>query len=124
MEAAIPQVLRDAILQHKKIDPGKIAKARAEFFAKWLKIAHDLKDDEAKIKDGMSKERQRILQPKRLLVWQAMLKEAGYADVGVVGETIIVTVLHLEYGTFSHCTETLSYSKCILARPRDVSYSK
>ena len=88
LEAAIPQVLKDAILQRKKSAPGNIAKARAEFFAKWLKIAQDLKADEAKLKEGMSKERQRILQPKRLLVWQAMLKEAGYADVGVVEETI------------------------------------
>ena len=88
LEAAIPQVLKDAILLRKTSAPGKIAKVRAEFFAKWLKIAQDLKADEAKLKEGMSKERQRILQPKRLLVWQAMLKEAGYADVGVVEETV------------------------------------
>ena len=88
LEAAIPQVLKEAILQHKVCAQDKIAKARAEFFAKWLKIAQDLKGDEAKLKESMSKERRRILQPKRLLVWQAMLKEAGYADLDVVEETI------------------------------------
>ena len=70
VEAAIPQVLKDAILQHKTCDQGIIAKARAKFFAKWLKVAQDLKDDEAKLKESMSAERRRILQPKRLLVWE------------------------------------------------------
>ena len=36
----------------------------------------------------MSKERRRILQPKRLLVWRAMLKEANYPDTDVVDDTI------------------------------------
>ena len=88
VEALIPQVLRDAILKHKDCAPDKIANARAKFFAKWLKVAQDLQVDEAKLKEGMSAERRRILQPKRLLLWQAMLKEAGYADLGVVDETI------------------------------------
>ena len=88
VEALIPQVLREAILQHKNCAPDKIAKARAEFFAKWLKIAQDLQEDEVKLKSNMSAERRKILKPKRLLLWQAMLKEAKYADLGVVDETI------------------------------------
>ena len=88
MEAAIPQVLKDAILEHKTRDPGIIAKARAKFFAKWLKVAQDLKDDEAKLKESMSAERRRILLPKRLLVWKAMLEEVKYSDLDVVEETI------------------------------------
>ena len=36
LEAAIPQVLKEAILQHKSWTQEKIAKARAVFFAKWL----------------------------------------------------------------------------------------
>ena len=88
LEASIPPVLRDAILKHKDCAPDKIAKARAKFFAKWLKVAQDLQGDEAKLKEGMSTERRKILQPKRLLLWQAMLREANYADPGVVNETI------------------------------------
>ena len=88
VEAAIPQVLKDAILQHKTCDQGIIAKARAKFFAKWLKIAQDLKVDETKLKESMSTERRWILQPKRLLVWKAMLEEANYPDMDVVEETI------------------------------------
>ena len=88
LEAAIPQVLKEAILQHKSWTQEKIAKARAVFFAKWLKVAQDLQAEEFKLKEGMSKERRRILQPKRLLVWRAMLKEANYPDIDVVDETI------------------------------------
>ena len=87
IEAAIPQVLQEAILQHKSWTPEKIAKARAMFFAKWLKVAQDLQAEEFKLKESMSQERRKILQPKRLLVWRAMLHEANYSDMGVVEET-------------------------------------
>ena len=63
------------------------------FFAKWLKVAQDLQAEEFKLKEGMSRERRRILQPKRLLVWRAMLKEANYPDLDVVDETITGTDL-------------------------------
>ena len=82
LEVALPQVLKDAIKQHKTSSPAKIAKSRAEFFAKWLKVANDFQADEQSLKNSMSKERRRILQPKRLLVWEAMLKEANYPDLG------------------------------------------
>ena len=88
LEAAIPPVLKEAILQHKSLTQEKIAKARAVFFAKWLKVAQDMQAEELKLKEGMSKERRKILQPKRLLVWRAMLKEANYPDMDVVDETI------------------------------------
>ena len=88
LEVALPQVLKDAIMQHKISSPANIAKSRAAFFAKWLKIANDLHADERRLKESMSNERRRILQPKRLLVWEAMLKEANYPDLGVVEETI------------------------------------
>ena len=88
LEVALPQVLNDAISQHKISSPAKIAKCRASFFAKWLKIANDLQAEECRLKDSMSEKRRRILQPKRLLVWEAMLKEANYSDMGVVEETI------------------------------------
>ena len=93
LEAAIPHVLKEAILQHKSCTQEEIAKARAVFFAKWLKVAQDLQAEELKLKEGMSKERRRILQPKRLLVWRAMLKEADYPDTDVVDETIKGTEL-------------------------------
>ena len=67
LEVALPQVLKDAIKQHKTSSPAKIAKSRAEFFAKWLKVANDFQADEQSLKNSMSKERRRILQPKRLL---------------------------------------------------------
>ena len=81
-------MLKEAILQHKSLTQEKIAKARAVFFAKWLKVAQDMQAEELKLKEGMSKERRKILQPKRLLVWRAMLKEANYPDMDVVDETI------------------------------------
>ena len=55
LEVALPQVLRDAIVQHKVSSPAKIAKSRAAFFAKWLKIANDLHADEQRLKESMSK---------------------------------------------------------------------
>ena len=70
----------------KSASQAEIASARATFFAKWLKVANDLAADETKLKSEMSCESRKILQPIRILLWQATLKDTQYSDSGVVWE--------------------------------------
>ena len=60
--------------------PAAMATHRARWFAKWIKVAEASKREEL--------ESRRILEPKKLLLWEAILKDSGYCDPDVVNEVI------------------------------------
>ena len=66
---------------------------RARQFAKWLRLAQDLRSEEDALKASMHKQVSTILKPKRLLLWKAMMIEASYDDVSIFDEVISGTNL-------------------------------
>ena len=50
--------------------------------------AESLKSEELALKAKMPSEMRRILEPKKLLLWEAILKDSGYSDPDVVNEVI------------------------------------
>ena len=60
---------------------------------KWKKWAVDLEHDEKNLKATMPDHLKKILQPKKIRLWEKLLCEAGYQDMGVVSEMISGTSL-------------------------------
>ncbi|CAE7837218.1 pol [Symbiodinium sp. CCMP2592] len=79
--------LRDLVhdLVHK---PGPVRSQRKNYIEKWARRAKELEPEETKLKAGMSDHRRKILQPKRILLFEEMLRDIGYDDMGVVQELI------------------------------------
>ncbi|CAE7192582.1 unnamed protein product, partial [Symbiodinium sp. CCMP2592] len=84
--------LRDLVhdLVHK---PGMVRSQRKNYIEKWARRAKELEPEEAKLKAGMSDHRRKILQPKRILLFEEMLRDIGYDDMGVVQELIDAATL-------------------------------
>ena len=53
--------------------PAAIATHRARWLAKWIKVAESLKSEELALKTKMPSEMRKILEPKKLLLWEAIL---------------------------------------------------
>ena len=49
-------------------------------------MASDLRDEETSLHAGMPPHRQAVLKPKRIKVFEAMLKETGYPDANLPKE--------------------------------------
>ncbi|CAE6957791.1 ANKRD50 [Symbiodinium sp. CCMP2592] len=79
--------LRDLVhdLVHK---PGPVRSQRKNYIEKWARRAKELEPEETKLKAGMSDHRRKTLQPKRILLFEEMLRDIGYDDMGVVQELI------------------------------------
>ena len=73
------------LLVHK---PAVVRYKRKTFIDRWARRAKDLEPEEAKLKAGMSEHRQKILAPKRILLFKEMLEDIQYDDLGVVQELI------------------------------------
>ena len=93
LEVALPQVLKDAVCTHASMTESELCALRARQFAKWLKLAQDLRSEEDALKASMHKQVSTILKPKRLLLWKAMMIEASYDDVAIFDEVISGTNL-------------------------------
>lgn len=57
-----------------------LVRRRADFFAKWTKRAHELREEEAKFKAAMSPHLRKLLAPKRLLLFREILEELEFPD--------------------------------------------
>ena len=68
--------------------PAFVRSRRKAFIDRWARRAKELAPEEAKLKTGMSEHRQRILAPKRILLFKEMLEDIQYDDLGVVQELI------------------------------------
>ena len=68
--------------------PGSVRSQRKFYLEKWARRAKELEPEEAQLKAGMSTHREAILGPKRILLFQEMLQDIQYDDMGVVQELI------------------------------------
>ena len=68
--------------------PTAVRSRRRTFIDRWARRAKELAPEEAKLKAGMSEHRQKILAPKRILLFKEMLEDIQYDDLGVVQELI------------------------------------
>ena len=84
LEALLPSVLIEALEVHSKRDFRQRASARAEWFKRWTTKAAELKTTEKALKQAMPAHRAKVLEGKNILLWEAMLKEYSYLDLGVV----------------------------------------
>ena len=51
----------------------------------WLSLATSLEDDEKDLKKTRHSQVRSIVEPTRILLWEAMMRSAGYDDVSVAG---------------------------------------
>ena len=72
---------------------GDLVELRAQWLKKWVSRAKVLDVQEVEAKAGLQEHLSRILAPKRILLWEEMLKEANYPDMGVVNELLHGTEL-------------------------------
>ena len=68
--------------------PTAVRSRRRTFIDRWARRAKELAPEEAKLKAGMSEHCQKILAPKRILLFKEMLEDIQYDDLGVVQELI------------------------------------
>ena len=84
--ALLPPVLKHAIDEVAGKPAERIISLRAAWFNKWLSRASDLQSSEKRLKLSMPKHLQRILDSKRILLLEEILRHEGYPDMGVVDE--------------------------------------
>ena len=83
-DALLPSVLGDAVKVNASLACEELASSRAAFFKKWTAKAVELASQEAELKASMPEHRRRVVESKRLLLWECMLQEYGYPDLEVV----------------------------------------
>eukprot|EP00435_Cladocopium_sp_Y103_P054557 s1350_g17.t1 len=70
----VPSVLHSAILQNFQDGKvGDLPSMRSKWFGKWMARAKELAQDERALKSGLQAYAARILEPKRLLLWEEIL---------------------------------------------------
>eukprot|EP00438_Fugacium_kawagutii_P022858 Skav220542 [mRNA] locus=scaffold1683:146141:148012:- [translate_table: standard] len=89
----LPSVLQAAIKNTRECDPHVLAKRRLATLGKWLGYARDCQPSESDLHNDLPPDLSRILKPKRLLVWKAMLEHYEYPDIGVFDEVLSGTTL-------------------------------
>ena len=87
----LPKVLRDAIHKLRSCKPGELAKERLDTLKCWMARANSLKNEEEELHSKLPPPLARILRPKRLALFEEMLKHYGYP--GVVSEITEGTTL-------------------------------
>ena len=61
---------------------------RKTYITRWSKRAEELEQAKAELKAGMSEHRRKVLDSKRILLFQEMLKDINYDDMNVVQELV------------------------------------
>ena len=92
-ENLLPPVLKESIRYNTQMSTGSLVELRAQWFKKWVSRAKVLDAEEVEVKAGLQKHLSSILAPKRILLWEEMLREAKYPDMGVVNELLHGTEL-------------------------------
>ena len=77
LPALLPEAVSVALKMVAQHTPAAVAAHRARWFAKWIKVAESLKSEELALKAKMPSEMRKILEPKKLLLWEAILKDLG-----------------------------------------------
>ncbi|CAE7221043.1 Pol [Symbiodinium sp. CCMP2592] len=85
-EAALPQVLQNAIQRNASSSSEQLARDRAIFFKTWLSRAKELESEEASFKASLAPHVSSILAPKRLLLFKELLSAYECPDPEVFDE--------------------------------------
>ena len=83
---AVPKELIEAMHFNLKNDAHYIISHRAQFLSKWLQRAKELSPFEDKLKESMDVDVAAAVKNKRILLFEEMLRDTEYPDVGVVDE--------------------------------------
>ena len=93
LRSCIPEILRKAVKVNAETTSLQRAKHRTEMMKSWRLMARDLESEEQHLKASMPPHLNRILQSKRIKLWERLLREANYQDMGVVNEVVCGTPL-------------------------------
>ena len=86
VHSVLPQEIRAVIEESVNNEPVEVAKERLRYLLKWNKRARELEADEAALKSSMDPVVSRAVANKRILLFEEMLKDCGYLDLGVISE--------------------------------------
>lgn len=89
----LPQPLSKALQVCMDTSPKVLLDSRLSELKRWSALAQTLESEEKQLHESLPQHGQAILAPKRILLWQTLLKEYGYHDLGVVNEVIEGTQL-------------------------------
>ena len=84
MADEIPGPMLEAVKFNSLQSPEAVAKHRSETIRRLISMANTLDRSEAKLKSELSERRREVLGKKRLLLFKALLEEAGSADKNLV----------------------------------------
>ena len=86
LEQMIPKILKESI--ERNYSKQSVFESRIEWFKKWTQRANELRSAELELKNTFAEHQAHLLRPKRILLWQEMLKAAAYPDMDVVEELV------------------------------------
>ena len=84
----MPKLLEEAIKNNVTLSPDQLVLKRAAWLKKWTSRALELSRQEAELHDHWPQHRRKILQGKRFLVLQEMIKDMQFPDPGIAKEMI------------------------------------
>ena len=87
-ELAVSDWTRRAIFEVLTKTPSELASHRAKVMKHVLQLRLKLEDVEVKLHDTMEPHIKRVMRGKRILLFQALLQEYGYDDLGVIDELV------------------------------------
>ena len=85
-EMVVPKILQDVVEFHANVDAFAVAKKRLKFVAKWSSRAKALMDAELTLKSQIDPLIAGVVKNKKILLFEEMLREVEFPDMGVVEE--------------------------------------
>ncbi|CAE7276556.1 unnamed protein product [Symbiodinium sp. CCMP2592] len=83
-ERSLSGLLRETLFHNLTMDPLVLAKSRIQAIITIKQMAQELEEKEAKFKSTLDPMVAKVLKPKRLLLWKALLLAADYDDLDIV----------------------------------------
>ena len=83
LPSVVPDPLGGVLEQLAKMTDAEVCEARARKLKEWLSLATSLEDNERDLKKTLHPQVRSIVEPKRILLWEAMMRSAGYNDISV-----------------------------------------
>ena len=84
----LPECLQALVKEHAVLGDAQIAKDRATWGLKWSKEALSLEVSEQELRKTMDPLVRQAVAKKRICLFEAMLKDVGYPDMGVIDELV------------------------------------
>ena len=86
VQSVLPQELLEVIEESVTVDPLSLAKERLRYLLKWNNRARELEAGEKALKESMDPSVCKAVAGKRVLLFEEMLVDCNYPDLGVVAE--------------------------------------